>query len=160
MLYNAMLEIKWLDYLECIILQPVFQLLHWNQSVIQRRQNPFMVDLKLNSEENFTSFFQSVVMMLEFETIETVAKRKIYGPSVKYSVFCNRGHRPLTCLLSDFMSSTIKSWSLSLVLINLGSMINWMAREIWYRFQPSNHSIQHWQSEELPEKICIWIILL
>ena len=82
MLYNAMLEIKWLDYLECIILQPVFQLLHWNQSVIQRRQNPFMVDLKLNSEENFTSFFQSVVMMLEFETIETVAKRKIYGPYV------------------------------------------------------------------------------
>ena len=41
-----------------------------------------MVDLKLNSEENFTSFFQSVVMMLEFETIETVAKRKIYGPYV------------------------------------------------------------------------------
>ena len=84
MLYNAMLQIKWLDYLECIILQTLFQLLHWNQSVIQRRQNPSMVGFKLNSDK--TEYYQSKILQRFSERTRKIVHQKSRKNGIKTSL--------------------------------------------------------------------------
>ena len=134
MLYNAMLQIKWLDYLECIILQTLFQLLHWNQSVIQRRQNPWKVSLKLNSEKRtnissdiWINFFRKSVK-IDYVTVWLILDKNV--PILE--------NRPISCSWSTFLLNpfpkSIKKvfffWfllsELSLKLLNHFSAIFWI----------------------------------